>query len=562
MMTDYWPGASYRWTLAWAAGLTFGSACGQTSDGQRSLPPGASSGVGGQSPTNTESGAGAAARGTDAGAGGGLLPTAGGSAAAGGPTANGGGPNAEGGSVQNTQPPLPSSNSRLEAWQLEAEGAPPLVLGSRFWDTQQQVFCSFVHAENGELRCFPDVPANHSYSDTYADPECKKDIAWIYQADGQKPAARPWAQPLLPQAPALPCEPTRYQALRPISEDNPWFRIGANGCQQVSDPPVPLQLKMVVDAPENWQLGTERDGPRLTNRLHAVQVTMADGGGFVTRFVDERWKVSCTLSRGAMGVECRSPTTSARYGALFADDACQVDLVAGEKCQEPGFGIYNGAAYALGAPFAGVFFEHRAGAQACQVAGATDNASAAGILFFRKGAPLTAAETAPMPVREGTLGSGRLRLRGLVDETGALLAIGAPTFPSGSYPYFDSVANEDCQPLWTPDGHVRCVPASVALLSPGKFSDSDCKQVAFSCDKGAACDTQKVVFGQRDTYGRTVVSVAFATSTRLDKTDVYVLNSVRCTLSGTAVAGMSLPTSALSWELFPTLKERHADAAP
>ncbi|MEI9954377.1 MAG: hypothetical protein WDO74_36765 [Pseudomonadota bacterium] len=475
---------------------------------------------------------------------------------------HGGGPNAEGGSVQNTQPPLPSSNSRLEAWQLEAEGAPPLVLGTRFWDTQQQVFCSFVHAENGELRCFPDVPANYSYSDTYADPECRKDIAWIYQADGQRPAARPWARPLLPQVVAPPCEPTRYQALRAISEDNPWFRVGPNGCKEVNDPPVPLQLKMIVDAPENWELGTERDGPRLTDRLHAVNVTMADGGGFVTGFVDERWKVACTLARGAAGVECRSPTASARSGTLFADDACMADLVASEKCQEPGFELYDGAPRALGAPFTGAFFEHRPGAPACQVAGTTDSASAGGILFFRKGAPLTVAETAAAPVRLGTLGTGRLRLRGLIDETGALLAIGAPTFPSGSYPYFDSVANEDCQPLWTPDGQVRCVPVSVALLSPGKFSDPDCKQAAFPCNKAAACDTQRVAFGQRDAYGRTVVSAAFATSTRLDKTDVYVLSSGKCTLSGTAVAGMSLAANALSWDLFPTLNERHADAAP
>jgi hypothetical protein len=457
--------------------------------------------------------------------------------------------------------PAEPKNTRLEAWQLEADGAPALPLGG-FWDTREQVACQFRLAVDGVLRCLPEIPDGHSATDTFADPQCQQTIFVAFRSDGKAASSHPWSVPIS----GASCEPVRYQALRPIPADSLMYRVGdtGTGCRRIAPGELSFsQLMMVADTSDRWEPGTESDGPRLSARLHTTQIATSDGVRFVNRVVDDRWKVDCTLYPAGVAatVECRPPTVNAT-GSFFVDDTCMTtELIGVHGCgPAPALILRSSTRFALGAQFAGTLFEHQK--QGCLMEMTPPPDGPNGTRFYLVGEP--AGADAIAAARRGTAGTARFRLGGLLGENDALIRIGADLYPyGGGARYFDSVANEDCSPVWTPDGDVRCVPASVSIITqPIYFTDAGCTKPSFYCNKGEACDTQRVILTKRDTRGRIVATAAYATSTRLAKTNLYSGNPGSCSQVGANVLDNSAPGTALSWDTFPTLHERNPMVAP
>jgi hypothetical protein len=555
-----------RWVsfaFVWAVGLV--GACGKGGEAAGSGQGGmaAQGAGGGQAAAAGRAGsAGDAGAGTGtAGAGGAPAPAGVGGAPA--PAGAGGGPVPAGaGSTGTAGGPTEPTNTRLEAWQLEAEGAPALPLGG-FWDTAEQVACQFRLAADGLLRCLPDQPDGFSGTDTFADPQCQQTIFVAFRSDGQAASSRPWTVPIAQTA----CEPVRYQPLRPIPADSALYRVGdtGSGCQRIPAGELSFpQLMMVADTPDRWQPGTESDGRRLSDRLRTMEIATADGVRFVSRVIDDRWTADCAFypPTAADGVECRPPTVTAT-GSLFADDACMTnELISVLGCGPPPALIQRGSArFALGAQFLGTPFQLDP-KRGCLTGTAPPADGPTGTHLYLVGA--SAGADAIATARRGTAGTGRFRLQGLLDAHDALVAIGANLYPyGGGARYADSVANEDCSPVWTPDGAVRCAPASVAILTPPiYFTDAGCTKPSFYCTKGDACDTQKVILTTHDARGRYVATAAYATSTRLAMTNLYSGSPGSCSQVGANVGNNSVLGTPLSWDTLPTLHERNPMVAP
>jgi len=453
-----------------------------------------------------------------------------------------------------TGPGPPPAGTRLEARQLEVDGAPPLVLG--IWDTREMVPCRFMTAEDGKLRCLPEVAKLLATADVYADSECQTPIMWADPRDQVGSADHPVTVPLARSG----CDPVRYQVWRPLPPGSPLFATSSTGGCAALDtgarmPPVMEAVPFALAPAADWEPGTESSGLQVSDRLRLVETVTADGFRFVDRLVDDHWGMSCTLQVGPTleSVECRPPVAR-QTGALYADDACTVSLYGSDGCQDVAYIEYGTTPVALGARFVGPLFYK---ALLCDPGG-TATAEAADAHYYLKGDPLGADAVAP--VRYGMMGTGRFQLRGLMRDGGGVASIPDDLFYFASSPYFDTVANEDCRPIWTSDGQVRCVTSSTAIVIDSYFSDAACSRFVFSCDKGAACDTQKVLRMSRDAAGLVDATILYGTSSRLGPSDVYYRDpSVGiCFLAGTSATGFSeVSGPELPLDTFAVLHERH-----
>ena len=186
-----------------------------------------------------------------------------------------------------------------------------------------------------------------------------------------------------------------------------------------------------------------------------------------------------------------------------------------------------------------------------------------GYLFYPKGAALDDAAIAIATVTEGTTGAGRFRLRGLVGPGGSVIPIALGMYASRDYPYFDSVAGEDCQPIWMQDGKPRCVPASVKVTTyTPLFTDPACAQpsvdISWLCDPGSTtCDPKKVLLAWTDALGRLHGNAAYTVATRLDSADIYSSDSAGCHRIKTPSRSFAVLGQTLALDTFPTLTERH-----
>ena len=122
------------------------------------------------------------------------------------------------------------------------------------------------------------------------------------------------------------------------------------------------------------------------------------------------------------------------------------------------------------------------------------------------------------------------------------------------------MANEDCRPAWTPDGKVRCVPASISIIDLRFFSDPACKKLIFNCGQDPSCSTKKAVVGRADAFGRIQLTDGFTGGIRLEKTTIYYRdggNGGVCTGIGANVTDQYEATGTLPWGDLPTLPERN-----
>lgn len=452
----------------------------------------------------------------------------------------------------------PVRNTRLEAQQLETEGAPGQPLAG-IWDTKEQVFCKFVTAEDGKHRCLPEAPSLLSSYGIYADADCKQELHFLGDNTGDVPPQRPWARSLpKPDNASADCEPTRFQALRPVADDTPMFRTEGGVCYPV-DPTetqsFASQLKLVADTPERWESATESVRAQLSDRLRLMELRTEDGARFPTRIVDERWAASCTVLRPTEDgtLECRLPTAYGRSG--YSDDTCSGELVGVPRCEQATFFEYNLERYALGELYSGSVY---GGEKGCAFLG-TANADPDHpdtYRLYRVGALLEGDAGALATARQGATGTGRLRPVGFLDDhdqvvLSDLMYLG-PT-------YFDTTANENCTAVWSKDGQVRCVPESIPLLRGGAwyYTNDTCTRVAYYCSNSEGCANQKVMFVEWDAFGHNVATVGYATAVMQESTDLYANDNLGCRLVGTGVKDMAVPLSEFSLDEFPALSERH-----
>jgi len=451
----------------------------------------------------------------------------------------------------------PAKPARLEDWSLTPEGAPALSLGTWKWDTREKVHCHFVTAEDDQVRCLPDAPKyliNNTVS-VFTDSKCQQGT-WGVQQDGTVPIRRPWAYAVSTVA---PCGPTRYQVLRPLPEGTPLYLMDTTSCKPYKPAAGEIQVvPLMPDPPDRWELGTPSDGARVSDRLRVAEIATADGARFVDHLVDERWAMACGLStvKYAGNLECVPPKAVRLPQPTFTDTGCLTPVyVAAVGACEPAPAFIddgNGARFTVGPIYPGSIF--RPNLLPCELV-ATGGYALDENRLFVLGTQL--ASDAIAQVAEATAGTGRFRLRGLAGPGNSVVPIRADLYAYSRRAYFDSVANEDCQPAWSPDGKARCVPESVPIVSLRYFSDSTCTRLIFNCTGGTACETQKVVFGRPDAYGRIQVTDGSKAATALAKTNIYYNDGTSCRQIGANVEGQYQSTGVLPWDTFPELPERN-----
>jgi hypothetical protein len=356
-------------------------------------------------------------------------------------------------------PPVPAP--RLQPWALEIDGAPALAVG--ILDTKENVHCAFRLAADGALRCLPEAPGNLWPTSRFADPGCQTPIWNAGEAEGRELAAS--ARPVtLPQT-RLACEPQRFDVavLEPLSVRHVSYVVGAAGCElDTSEQPVPTisTVDMIVArtiAPEAWVAGTQAEGAAVSPHAHMREIVTGDGARFATEIFDDRWQQPCTVGRAEIGIACW-PTTISSGGGFYADATCTAEpLMWISACSRPAFIVTTFTElYALSEPWTGPIYHH---GRVCTDWGQASSEPGRDH-FAARGARLD--EDALAIVQDAAAGTGRFRVRGLLNRAGAFTAL-----PLGlrhdTPPLFDTTTNEGCVPTWTSDGPVRCVPESVHL---------------------------------------------------------------------------------------------------
>jgi hypothetical protein len=162
-------------------------------------------------------------------------------------------------------------------------------------------------------------------------------------------------------------------------------------------------------------------------------------------------------------------------------------------------------------------------------------------------------------------GTGRLQRRVLPGPDGALVPLAAPLLAQAQLsPFQDTTIDDGCDPVWTPEGLVRCIPESVVVpRSAGLFADAACERVAYSCSTRYGCAGALIASGVSDVDGvRQVDSISVAREVGA----LFSRNGDACTPlpqapdPGWYAAG---PTPE-PWSRFPAIAERNGwpKAAP
>ena len=457
---------------------------------------------------------------------------------------------AEGGGADGAPTTDGATETRLVPWQLEATGSNPLVMG--IFDTRQKAVCAFVPDQTGQLRCVPPAPASLNGGGVFMDAACTKPVYQVWAAElASVPKGQIMALPL----PRQGCAPIQYFAgtLSVVPSDGPEWVGTATTCTSTDPEFVSTGFETVVAAAtpiDIWATGTAVDGPIVDDRLQVAQVATADGARFDDHVVDTRWGKPCDL-KVAAGV-CR-PTILPAYGGFFTDDQCMGQAVVPESVCDAAF-IGTSPYRAIGAPWTGPVFENDPAP--CQPVTASTFGSST---FFTYGAAFDG--DAIMSVGWVAKGTGRLRLRELVGKVGpsAPVANALTWHVDGAAATFvprfhDTSAAEDCDPVWAPDGLVRCVPTSVARAYGGIFADASCKTPGYLCYDADCPSIVMMDMGGDSTHGYHAVGVHPLVSVQT----IYTSTNGTCSsfLSGTTFefgAGKGLP-----WDTFPRLTEVNA----
>jgi hypothetical protein len=454
--------------------------------------------------------------------------------------------------------PDATAATRLRPWSLAAEGAPPLVVG--IYDTQEKAHCRFLPDEAGQLRCLPTAVVEPEGAGWFSDAACTKRVYRVDPLQARALEGRPVAVPL----PRTTCAPRRYRVVTLKVRDVAPPHFGGSPCGSLTIEPDPLAILVEMEvtgvvAPERWEAGTEATGARLSPRLFLWDIETTDGAFFQDHFVDEHWgHRSCRLENAEGGDVC-APARLDDITLLHEDDACKGTPVwrAG-ACEDPAFiGRFTKPFHALGAKYTGAAYELGKG---CRLAGPQTTAEGSD-LFYELGEPL--GDDALAPVAWKLEGTGRLQLRGLV-VLGGFLPVSlelarVDAMTSIVRRYHDTVTNADCDPLWTPEGRVRCVPTDVVVnpYSFHWFADAACTKTAYLCGDSKPCGGQYVVPFSVDARGELRADELVKA---VDAPEIFTDGAGACVPMGGAFAGYTLGDP-LPWDVFPELVETNGRAS-
>jgi hypothetical protein len=449
--------------------------------------------------------------------------------------------------------------SRLVPWQLEADGTAPLVMG--IFDQQEKVHCRFLPDETGQLRCLPVALATFKETAWFSDAACTKRIYVTDAVVGPTWVDRPTALPL----PRDACGPYRYvvATLKVSPASAPHF--GGAACAQIQPPPDPGfgHAEMTVNevqSPDRWATGTEvAAGPLIGARMRVNLVEAPDGTRFAADLTDQRWDKPCRLAASADGARCLTNAPGASVGVAGA--MCVGPPVwLSHACDDPPFVAASSMqdGLARGAVWSGPVSHGGHGCLKVPGGSTIDGPD----VFFEAGATIADAVMAPQPWKAA--GTGRLRLRGLVDDGGEvvtppmpLLLPGGPVLQGGPALYFDSVANTMCNPVRAPDGQLRCVPTTVGLaVNLAGFADDKCTVPVFYCPNYAT-SCPGILAMKATTQANGEVLAETLNTTRV-VTTVFLSPTGTCTPSTFMGPGVFALDAAEPWAQFPAFTERNA----
>lgn len=445
--------------------------------------------------------------------------------------------------------PLTPEPARLVPWQVEAEGGAPLVMG--IYDTQEKAHCRFAPDETGQLRCLPWGEVDLGGVGAFSDPACQKPV---YETPDPAQTGLMVGRSLALPLPAAGCAPARFAVgiLRARGADEPLF--AGTPCARL-DAGAVTGANLTVDefeAPDRWATGAELDGPLLFGRLRLRRIGNGGDASFDDHFVDTRWSAPCALTGAADTAKCWPPSLpDLTYD--FEDDQCHGTPVwQVGACEKPAFiGQSGPALHAIGAEWRGAVF---LGTKGCFPVTPTASSGA----FFEEGGLL--GDDAVVTVDWVTDAGGRLQRRGLRGAGGELVPISAELAnASGVAPFRDTVAELDCNPLWTPDGLVRCVPTNVLFdsLSLGLFADAACQTPAYFCPRfPAGCRGLPMISFAADANGirhASSVNVAESAAGAFMRGDAGCVATTSFDPSMLFIAGPVL----VPWDQFPALEERN-----
>jgi hypothetical protein len=379
--------------------------------------------------------------------------------------------------------------ARLVAWQLVAEGAPPLTVG--VLDSEREQHCQFLPDETGKLRCLPLAPPSLELRYAHLDADCSSPVYRAHHlSDPSSIEGRDVALPLPKQG----CE-QRYVVgrLRRVASDEARF-VGEPG-QCVLEEEGALSTDenthdFVLDErsdPAAWVGAREQDGPLAEDRLRLRQFVAEDESVFDAGLVDEKWSRPCALRDIEERLHCLAPTLSDPTD-YFVDASCSGDGLYPEDTCAPaaylGDWTRPSELFALGEPWTDPVY--RKGLECDPL-----TARPEGQRFVQRGPELGADAVARAEwTREG---SDRLRLLGLRGDGGAQLPLADPLFDTSSfrrYPFeshrprfYDEQLEAGCVPVWTADAGVRCVPetTNVDPYTYSTFADSGCSEPVYMC---------------------------------------------------------------------------------
>jgi hypothetical protein len=482
-------------------------------------------------------------------------------------------------------PDAAPSGPRIVPWQLETDGAPPLVLGS--YDTREKVHCRFRHDENGVLRCLPPVPRTLAETNAFADPACQTRVYAASAADVPALLEHPVTVPL----PRVDCEPRRHVVATLVTRPAGSPLFGGTPCAPLDFAladfmpddgiAIPSMIdwrgELVVDQTrpsDRWATGTEVDGPLLQGRVRVRQVE-AGSARFHDHLVDETLGKACRVYDYVMPafscIPARLGDTLIQSFSAHEGTDCMGPLAwSAPACTDPAF-VDAGAdgTYALGPKWAGPVSNT---GQGCQVNARGTSPDGHGISpdgmddYYEQGPPI--AKFVPAVLSSEPMGTGRLQLRGLRADDDSVVILDGEIVPAFSFSkprYFDTVANQDCDPVWTPEGRVRCIPTTfIDNLDDQQpyYADPACTVHAIMCYAGASCEGS-LVLSATGVWNGELHGVAVRRLGPNVSPGFFVVSNVGCAARADPGPGNSDPlfavgADALPWDSFPELNEINA----
>lgn len=453
------------------------------------------------------------------------------------------------------------AETRLVPIQLEAEGAPPLVLG--VYDRQEELECRFLLDEAGQLRCLPHYEAGIRATTFFADAACQ-DRIYIVAADA---AAALTGLSVPTPLPRVDCAPRRYALATLQPAPSGTARFAGAACAPVEGYQLPsadlAQLVVTsVESPERFETGQEVDGPLVADRVRVREVETSDGARFVDHLIDGQFALPCTVQATHDAMWC-SPRGVGETAGMKGEDCTSNERVwRVEACEEPVSLNDVSTRFTPGATWDGPVSRLGKGCRAVEPLETPD-----GMSRFVEAGPQLQDYDFMAPTSWQTEGTGRLQLRGFAGADGSLVPLpswllwglaAAVHFNGPTSRHLDTVSNTTCNPVRMPDGVIRCVPSGVHVAEPFMygFADGACSEPAYLCPTYMDCS------------GLIVAPPSLSSESEVQVDELFVAESAPLTYDkyedGTCVP-RDLEASSImyvlgepyaGWDQYPALTER------